>query len=100
MKRLVSEDIQPVAGSFETAGMAAGGPGVPQEFDWRGRRYRVEKVLKAWRETAACRHGSGERYADKHWFEVVADSGETMTLYFERRPRKADGRRWRLFSMQ
>jgi phosphoribosylglycinamide formyltransferase-1 len=81
--------------------MAAGEPGLPREFVWRGERVCVAQVLNAWRETAPCRHGSGERYVSKHWFDVRTSAGETMRLYFERRARRrALSARWWLFSVE
>ncbi len=100
-ERFVSEAIRPVKGSYDTARMSSGEPGLPREFDWRKKRYKVREVLKTWRDTGACRNGSADRYIRKHWFEIVADSGEKMTLYFERTPRrgsKAMSERWWLFS--
>ena len=61
----------------------------------------MARVLNEWRETAPCRHGSGERYVSKHWFEVQTETGETMRLYFERRARsRALSARWWLFSVE
>lgn len=101
MKRFVGEALKPVAGTFDTARMAAGEPGLPDAFVWRGACVRIARVLAAWRETAPCRHGSGERYVSKHWFDVQTESGEIMRLYFERRARgRALSARWRLFSVE
>ena len=70
------------------------------KFIWRGERVQVAQVLNAWRETAPCRHGSGERYVSKHWFDVRTANGETMRIYFERRARgRALSARWWLFSI-
>ena len=100
MKRFVGESLKPVAETFDTGRMAAGEPGLPGEFVWRGTRVRVSRVLSTWRETAPCRHGSGERYVSKHGFEVVTEAGETMRIYFERRARgRARTARWWLFSV-
>ncbi len=100
-EKFISEAIQPVPGSFDVAGMTAGEPGLPQEFAWRGRRFKVEKVVRQWRETGDCTHGSLEKYVRKHWFEVVADSGQKMKLYFERKARKGSVHaRWWLFSCE
>ena len=100
MKRFVGEALKPVAETLDTARMAAGEPGMPGEFIWRGERVRVAQVLNAWRETAPCRHGSGERYVSKHWFDVRTANGETMRIYFERRARgRARSARWWLFSI-
>jgi phosphoribosylglycinamide formyltransferase-1 len=99
-ERFVSEAIKPVAATFDTARMAAGEPGLPREFVWRGRTIAVAAVLRAWRETGRCRHGSPEMYARKHWYEV-ATSGGTMKIYCDRQPHGGrQGTRWRLFSIR
>lgn len=99
-ERFIGEDIKPVATTFDTARMAAGEPGLPQEFLWRGRTVEIEAVLRTWHETGKCDHGSPEQYVRKHWYEVVTTDGETMKIYFERHPRRGQkGARWRLFSM-
>lgn len=75
-------------------------PGLPRQFRWKARTIHVARVLKTWRETGPCRHGSGEAYVRKHWFEVVTDSGALMTIYFERQPRSRKNiARWWLFSV-
>jgi phosphoribosylglycinamide formyltransferase-1 len=100
-ERFVSEPIRPVIATSEAARMAAGEPGLPREFVWRGRTVRVVGVLRSWRDTGPCRHGSGERYVRRHWYEVVTVEGETMKLYFVRQPRPgAKGPRWWLFSVK
>ena len=99
--QFVSEPIRPDAGTFDTARMAAGEPGLPRRFRWRDRTWQVERVLRTWRETGPCRHGSGEAYVRKHWFEVQVDTGEVLTLYFERTPRRGGCRaRWWLYSLK
>ena len=99
--RFVGESIRLVVGTQDVAGMAAGGPGLPRQFIWRGVERSVATVLRTWRDTAPCRHGSGERYANRHWYEVRTDQGDILTLYFERRPRRgtrAASPRWHLFT--
>ena len=101
MKRFVGEALKPVAETFDAGRMAAGGPGLPREFNWRGERVIVVKVLREWSETGPCRHGSGERYVSKHWFELETDTGQVMKVYFERRARgRALSARWWLFSVE
>ena len=98
---LVSETIKPVAATCDTTAMAAGGPGLPREFVWRGKTVEVTSVIAVWRETGRCRHGSPERYVRKHWFEVETTAGR-MKIYFERQPRRGKARRtdrWWLFSI-
>ena len=46
----VSEAIVPLDGSFDTAGMATGGPGLPCRFRWRREVLEVAEVLESWKE--------------------------------------------------
>ncbi|MBN2217603.1 MAG: hypothetical protein JW719_09535 [Pirellulales bacterium] len=101
-EQFIGEPIEPVAGTMDAGRMARGEPGIARQFRWRSDVVTVARVLRAWRETGPCRHGSGERYARKHWFEVATDSGTTMTIYFERTARlaKTPKNRWWLFSIE
>lgn len=100
-ERFISEAIEPVAGSFDTGRMAAGEPGLPRGFIWRGKPFAVDAVLRTWRETGPCHHGSSEQYVRKHWYEVRLTTGAVARLYFERqaRSRSETRRRWWLFSL-
>ena len=99
-ERFVSEAIRPVVATSDTSHMAVGGPGLPREFVWRGRTIKIAAVLRTWRETGKCRHGSPERYVRKHWFEVATTSNSTMKIYFDRQPRNGPKRdRWWLFTI-
>ncbi len=86
-KEFISEAITPVGGSFDTSGMAAGEPGLPARFVWRGGEYEVARVVDKWKTTGACRHGSGEQYVRKHWFRVQLTDGTEMEIYFDRQAR-------------
>ena len=100
-EQFIGEAIRPDAETLDTSRMAAGGPGLPDVFRWKTRIIRIAKVVRAWRETGPCRHGSGEAYVRKHWFEVVTDAGQIMKIYFERQPRSGRNRtRWWLFSIR
>jgi len=100
-ERFVSEAIKPVTATCATLLMAAGGPGLPREFLWRGRTVVIRDIKRTWRETGKCSHGSPELYVRKHWFEVTTDARETMKIYFERQDRGGrKGRRWWLFSIR
>ena len=100
-ERLISEAIKPLTETADTLRMAIGEPGLPNTFVWRGRTVTVTAVLRSWRETGKCRHGSLEMYVRKHWYEVATASYGTMKLYFERQPRGGrKGARWWLFSMR
>jgi phosphoribosylglycinamide formyltransferase-1 len=80
----ISEPILPVEASFDTGGMAMGGPGLPQKFLWREKEFVVAEVLERWKEHGDCRHGSGERYLRKHGYRVRTADGTVMKLYFQR----------------
>ena len=101
-ERFVSKPIKPVTETADTSRMAIGEPGLPRKFVWRGRTIIVQAVLRTWRESGKCRHGSPEMYVRKHWYEVATDSDGTMKLYFERQPRRSqtEAPRWWLFSIR
>lgn len=100
-ERFVSEVISPVVSTCDTSRMAIGEPGLPREFLWRDRTLRIAEVLRTWRETGKCRHGSPERYVRKHWFEVITTANDIMNIYFERQPHRGKkGDRWWLFSIR
>ena len=98
--KFVGAPIRPVASTLDTSRMAAGEPGLPRCFVWRDRTCEIATVIRTWREAAPCRHGSGERYVRRHWYEVQLTDGAVATLYFERQARPGGGakRQWRLFS--
>ena len=101
-ERFVSESIKPITEMADTSRMAIGEPGLPRKFVWRGQTVTVRAVLRSWRETGKCHHGSREMYVRKHWYEVVTASDDTMKLYFERQPRRGKRMepRWWLFSIR
>jgi phosphoribosylglycinamide formyltransferase-1 len=80
--------------------MARGQPGLPEQFTWNGKPFVIKKQLRTWKDTGPCRHGSGESYVRKHWFEVETGDGITARLYFERQQRGRNRmQRWWLHSM-
>ena len=100
-EEFVSESIQPVAGTFDAAGMTRGEPGVPGRFVWREQEYAIADVLEAWKETGPCKSGGPEQYLRKHWFKVRTDEGLEMTVYFERqaRTKRQSKQRWWLYTI-
>jgi len=99
-ERFVGEPIEPDTSTADTARMGTGEPGLPRMFTWRGRDYEVATVIRSWRETGRCHHGSPELYVRRHWYEVVTTSGESMKLYFDRQPKKGrHGPRWWIFTV-
>jgi phosphoribosylglycinamide formyltransferase-1 len=99
-ERFVGEPIVPVGQTFATAAMANGAPGLPASFTWRGREFAVTRVLAVWKDTGDCRHGSGERYVRKHWYQVQTSHGQELKIYFERQRRSSGGSRWRLYTLR
>ena len=99
--QFISEPIKPLTETADTSRMAVGEPGLPRQFVWRGRIITVNAVLRSWRDTGPCHHGSPEMYARKHWYEVATVSDGTMKLYFDRQPRGSRKEaRWWLFSLR
>jgi hypothetical protein len=100
-EEFVSEPIKPVAGTFDTAGMTRGEPGLPGRFVWRQQEYAVAEVLQAWKESGPCRSGGPEQYLRKHWFKIRTDDGLEMTVYFERqaRTKRQAKNRWWLYTI-
>lgn len=100
MNTFVGESITPVFGEGAVA-PAAGEPIVPSGFIWRSEEYRIEAVLKTWKESRACKHGSSERYRRKHWYRIRTTDGREMEIYLERQARSSRQRkkRWWLFSV-
>ncbi len=98
----VGDEILPKAGTFDTAAMAVGLPGLPAVFTWRSTEYTVAAVLQTWKSSSPCKSGAKEMYLRKHWYRIRTTTGEVMTLYFNRQPVRS-GRskkdRWVLYSM-
>ncbi len=86
-EQFISEAIQPVTETCDFSNAAPGAPCLPREFIWRKKKVEVLEVIRTWRETGPCHHGSPEMYVRKHWYEVATTEG-IMKIYFERQPRK------------
>ena len=82
----VSEPLIPAVGSGDAAAMAAGVPGAPRRFTWRGTLHELGAIARAWKTSGTDR---GERYLRRHWFEIVTTAGIRMTIYCERQARSA-----------
>ena len=100
-KGFVSESIRPLSGSFDAAAMARGEPGLPREFEWRDRTWRVATVLESWKTSGPCRNGASERYVRRHWSRIRTECGLIVTLYVDRQPKAGSSgkRRWWLFTV-
>jgi hypothetical protein len=91
----VSEAILPDASGVDPSRLALGEPAVPRAFTWRDRRYEIAGLVSTWRTYKTDR---GEKYVDRHWFEIDTAGGERMRIYCERRRRTLE--RWWLFSIE
>ena len=99
--KFVSEPLKPDLDSLDPATMIPGGPGIPRRFGWRSGTLEIASIVRTWRETGACRHGSAEQYVRKHWYEVETVSNGRAKLYFERQSRGGNPkRRWWLYSIE
>lgn len=98
--RFVSEPVAPCPGSFDTGAMAAGEPGLPLRFHWRGDAFEVAAVLERWKDTGPCRHGASEQYVRRHWYRVRTRCGRSVVLYCSRQaPRGRARREWVLYTI-
>ena len=59
-ERFISKAIKPITETADTSRMALGEPGLPYKFVWRDRTVTVQAILRTWRETGKCCHGSPE----------------------------------------
>lgn len=98
----VSEALQPIGDSFDTAAMARGEPGLPRKFRWRNRELAVAEVLGTWRDYGDCTHGSGERYLRKHGYRIRTTDGLVLKISFQRSFGRSKTRtaRWWLQSVE
>lgn len=99
----VSEPVKPDAGTSDAAAMATGVPGLPTGFVWRDTHFQIRKLLSSWKHSEAFNHTPrGDRYYRKHYFKVLVDSGEVMTLYAVRHTKTGENpkKRWWLQSIE
>ncbi len=103
MEELVSESLKPLAGTFGTRAMAAGLPGLPAGFVWRGQTYQIVAVLESWKQSGP-EHGHlhGERYLRRHCFRLRMSDASVWRVYFTRQPTPglSPKARWFLYSIE
>ncbi|MBN2445161.1 MAG: cytoplasmic protein [Phycisphaerae bacterium] len=101
MEEFVSEPIEPVAGTFDTAAMARGEPGLPAGFLWHGEKFDVLERLETWKQSSpeGGRHDA-EVYLRRHYYRLRMSDGAIWTVYFTRQARAGGSprRRWFLYS--
>ena len=103
MEGFVSEPITPQAGTFDAGAMAAGLPGLPRGFRWRGAAYTVVALLDAWKQSAPeGGRPDGERYLRRHCFRLRMNDDSVWTVYFTRQPPRGGSpkSRWFLYSIE
>ncbi len=103
MEEFISEPIQPHKGTFDAGPMAAGLPGLPRGFQWRGTSYEIVARLDAWKQSGPeLGRADGERYLRRHCFRLRMSDGSIWTIYFTRQPLKSGSakRRWYLLSIE
>ena len=98
-EEFISELLSPAADP-DPVRMSRGEPGLPASFLWRKQEFRVVEVLKTWKETGPCSHGSGEIYLRKHCYQLRMHDGSLWSVYFERQARSAreTKHRWWLYT--
>lgn len=102
MADFFSEPITPRAGSFDTARMGRGEPGLPTGFEWRGESFDVVEELSAWKHSS--REGAragGDLYLRRHYYKLRMSDESLWTIYFERQaPRSGNPKqRWFLYTI-
>lgn len=103
MEEFVSEPITPQAGTFDATPMAAGLPGLPSGFDWRGAPFEIVERLDAWKQSGPEKgRADGERYLRRHCFRLRMSDGAIWTVYFTRQPSQGGSgkTRWFLYSVE
>lgn len=103
MTEFVSEPITPHEGTFDAKPMAAGLPGLPGGFDWRGESFQIVDRLEAWKQSAPeGGRPDGERYLRRHYFCLRMSDEAVWTVYFVRQtPRSGSPKtRWFLYSVE
>ena len=103
MAELISELITPHPGTFDTARMARGEPGLPGGFDWRGSSVDIVELLGVWKESS--REGSragGDLYLRRHYYRLRMSDERVWTVYFVRQTPKSGNpkKRWFLYTVE
>lgn len=103
MGDLISEPIKPRAGSFDTAAMGTGRPGLPTGFMWRDQAFDIKEVQSEWKESS--REGGraqGELYLRRHYFALAMSDDSVWTVYFVRQTFQTSDpkKRWFLYTRE
>ncbi len=101
-QQFVSEPLSPAPGSSDPRAMARGEPGLPRRFTWRDDEYQVIEVVKQWKSSGPCRSGADEMYLRRHWYRIITEPHQVMTVYCERqrRPGGSPKSRWFVYTVE
>ena len=102
MNRFISESITPIAGQFDSIAMGRGEPGLPAEFEWRGRTFKIVKKQDQWKQSSPeGRRAGAEVYLRRHYYKLLMSDSSVWTVYFVRQsPRSGSTkRRWFLYGI-
>ena len=101
-EEFICEPLKPQPGTGDTAAMSGGEPGLPAIFTWRDVKYSVAGVIRKWKSSGPCRHGSGEMYLRRHWYRILTDPPMIMTVYCDRQPkdRQRPKARWWVYTIE
>ncbi|MCZ7592084.1 MAG: DUF6504 family protein [Kiritimatiellae bacterium] len=100
-EQFISEEIKPVAEGLDFSLSAPGEPALPMKFRWRDEVIEIAELLSKEKVTGPCTHGSGERYVQKHCYDIRTKNGRRMRIYFDRThaSKRNPKKRWWLFSI-
>lgn len=91
--KFYSEPIVVDVDSIRAADLARGAASPPLRFWWRGKEFRVARVLETGRQLRA--HDSKETYVRSHSFKVQTTCGWEIVLRCDRQVR---GNPWRVYT--
>lgn len=99
--QFIGEEIVPLVDEFDYSASAPGEPAIPRKFTWRRETIEIRHILRKWKSSSGCRHGSKDRYVRRHWYEIRTMDNRVMTIYFDRQFRDPRGQKrgWWLLSM-
>lgn len=103
MHDFISEPIQPLKGTWETAPMGRGEPGLPAGFTWRSETRRIVRELERWKQSSpeGGRPGN-EVYLRRHCYRLLMDDDSVWEIYFTRQAAKPGPKqpRWFLYTRE
>ena len=98
---------EPILVAWETPPIREKAPSCPQRFTWRGKEYRITRVLEEWIEYQrrgrmaknmapahlASASRSGSWGVGRFYFRVTVDTDQVFEIYYDRAPKDVDNRK-------